>query len=301
MMEPKVTIGVCARNCEGFIKDALESVAIQDFSHELMEMIVVDDGSEDGTLAVINSYVKKMDVQVKVFHQEWKGLGGSRNVVVDNACGEYIVWVDADMVLSKDFVRKQVEFMDKNPVIGIAKARYGILKDENLVGFLENIGYVAVDFIYGGKPVSRTLGTGGSIYRVSSIRQVGGFDARIRGVGEDMDVENRIRKASWILQLGSPAVFYERRRKSLSALWREAFWHGYGGSCVLLKNKEMLNLFFMTPLAGFLIGTWYATVAYKMTYQKLVFLLPFEYAFKRIAWCFGFLEAQLIRRQWPKD
>jgi glycosyltransferase involved in cell wall biosynthesis len=265
----------------------------QDFPHELVEIVFVDDGSVDETFSIITSYVAKMDMKVKVFHHEWRGLGPSRNVVVDNANGSYIIWVDGDMMLPKDHVRKQVEFIDQNPMIGIAKAKMGVLDEENFVGFLESIGYVAADHIYGGRPTSRALGTGGAIYRVDAVRQIGGFDASIKGGGEDIDAESRVRKAGWLLYLGSPAVFYEHHRSSLKSIWDEGFWWGHGASRVFWKNKKMFALHKMNPIASLLAGAWYATVAYKVTHRKTVFLLSFQYALKMLAWCLGFIKGQM--------
>jgi len=292
-MKPLVTVGVCVRNSASTIREAVESITVQDFPHESMEIIFVDDGSEDTTLAIIRWYAARVDMDTKVFHQSWQGLGISRNLVVDNARGRYIVWVDGDMILPADHVRKQVEFMEPHPEVGIAKARYGVPVGENLISFLENISYVAVDQLYDGKPVSKTLGTGGSIYRVEAIRQVGGFDKNISGVGEDMDAEHRTRAAGWLLYRGSPAVFFERRRKSLVAVWRESFWHGHGGHLTFRKNRRVFSIYKMTPLVAFVAAVLYANVAYKTMRKKIVFLLPLQYTFKSIAWLFGFMSGQL--------
>ena len=293
-MKTMVTIGVCVRNSVTTVREAIESIICQDFPHELMEVIFVDDGSEDDTLSIIQEYVSRMDIEAKVFHTSWRGLGAARNLVVKNAKGKYIIWVDGDMILPKDHVRKQVEFMEQNPTVGVAKARYGIYPQKNLVGALEDIGYLAVDFKYGGEVIgSRALGTGGSIYRVKAIRQVGGFDDYITGVGEDLDAEHRIRNAGWILYRATPALFYERRRNTWKDLWNEGFWHGYGGHYVLRKDRGIFALYKMNPLAGFLAGAWYSTIAYRITYRKMAFLLPLQYAFKRIAWCFGFVKGQI--------
>ena len=286
------------RNCEASIKEAIDSVLDQDFQHELMEVIFVDDGSEDRTLSIILDYITRMGIEAKVFHSEWKGLGSARNVVVDNASGDYIVWVDGDMILPRDHVRKQVEFMQQNPTVGIAKARHGTCLGENLVGALENIAFQVVDFKYGGKVASvRALGTGGSIYRVKAIRQVGGFDDHISGVGEDMDAEYRIKDAGWLLYRASPALFYERHRKTWRDLWDQGFWYGYNGHYILGKDKGLISLYKMTPLAGFVAGAWYSTIAYKLLRRKWVFLLPIQYAFKRVAWCLGFAKGQIDGRK----
>lgn len=295
--KPIVSIGVCVRNCEASVKEAIDSVLDQDFPHECMEVIFVDDGSTDRTFAVIQGYASKMDMRAKVFHTEWKGLGAARNLAVDNTTGDYIIWVDGDMILPRDHVKKQVEFMQQNPTVAIAKARYGTCPEENLVGLLENIAFQAVDFRYPGRVRSRVLGTGGSIYRVKAIRQVGGFDDQISGVGEDADAEYRVRKAGWVLYRATPAVFYERRRKTWRALWDEGFWHGYGGHRILRKNSRTITFYKMSPPVGFVAGVWYSIIAYKFTGRKRIFLLPLQYAFKRMAWCFGFVKGQIDGRK----
>jgi len=295
MSKPVVTIGICVKNNSRTLAKAIESIILQDFPNELMEVIFVDDGSTDDSLSIINRYLKRLDMRVKVFHHEWRGLGFSRNFVVDKAEGTYIIWVDGDMILPADHVRKQVAFMEKNPNVGIAKAKYGILNNEKPLAFLDNVSYVAVDFIFGGRLTDRPLGTGGSIYRMKAIRMVGGFNINISGVGEDMDIEYRVRKAGWLLFLGTPAVFYEQRRTSLAHMWQEASWHGRGGHDILRKEGEIFAFYKNTPVAGFFAGLWYATVAYNITRRKLVFLLPLQYAFKRIAWCWGFLKGQIAK------
>jgi len=292
-VKPKVTIGVCVKNSAATLCEAIESIICQDFPHELMEVIFVDDGSHDETLPIIESYVPKMDMSVKVFHHEWRGLGPSRNLVVNEARGDYIIWVDGDMVLPKDHVWKNVEFMECSPTIGIGKARPMIYSGKSLVGILENAVYVAAYFKYGKKATSRTFGTGGSIYRVKAIRQIGGFDVNIRGVGEDLDAEHRTREAGWLTYMGTPAMFYERPRRTLKDLWLEGFWHGYGGRHMFRKNKNALALHEMTPMAGFLAGVWYSTIAYGLIRRKIVFLLPIQYTFKRLAWCLGFVKSQV--------
>lgn len=288
MSRPIVTIGVCVRNSASTIHETIKSIMSQDYSHELMEVIFVDDGSQDNTLKIIRSYAPKMDMKVKIFHHKWKGLGYSRKVVVDNACGDYIIWVDGDMILPSDFVSKQVKFMETHREVCIGKGRYTLYNTDSLVAYLENL-----SAIVGLKNLRKNayvpLGTGGSIYRVKAIKKVGGFNEALKGVGEDMDIELRVIKAGWKLSLTS-AFFYERRRERWYDLWREYFWHGYGGSKIINRIKESRRVVckFFLPVAILTIIS-QAIMAYKMTHKKAVFLLPFHWIFKRIAWLTGFL------------
>ena len=286
---PKVTIGICVKNGAVTIADAIESLIKQDFPHKFMEAIFVDDGSEDNTLSVIQRYIPKLDMQVRLFHHQWKGLGVSRNVVVDNAAGDYIIWVDSDMTLAPDFVSRQVEFMKHNSETGVGKGQYGICAQDSWVGDLENVEFVVAHFRRREKTNSVPFGTGGSIYRVKAIRQVGGFDKHIKGSGEDVDAEFRLKTAGWQLAATS-AVFYERRRGTWKSLWSEYFWHGKDSSNFFDKNRQMVHSYSLWPPALIAIELFRMIMAYKLTHRKVVLLLPIHYIFKRTAWFLGFVK-----------
>lgn len=268
----------------------------QGFPHELMEVIFVDDGSEDATLSIIERYASKMDMQVKIFHHNWRGLGPSRNVVIENANGEFIIWVDGDMVLPRNHVQKQVKFMETNPDVGVAKARYGFLPDDNLVATLENLPYI-INNNDASKTESKYPGTGGSIYRVEAIRQIGGFDNRLTGVGEDQDAAYRIKEAGWLIAR-SDAVFFEMREQNWRDLWRKYYWYGYGNYFLYRKNKSIFKLCMMIPFVGLLAGLLYSFLSYKLVGKAIVFLLPLHYFFKKTAWFFGFLHAYFTDNFW---
>lgn len=246
LQKPEVTIGVCVKNSEKSIANAVKSINDQDFPHELMEIIFVDDGSNDKTLSIINRHTLELDLKCRVFHHDWKGLGYSRNVVVNNAKGKYIVWVDGDTSLLRNFVSKQVEFMDKNPKVGIAKGRYRIKESTSVVAYLQNVEALVELIALEQRPLSKPLGTGGSIYRVEAIRKIGGFNDKITGVGEDMDVEYRIGSSGWMLQV-TTAEFYENRRNNWKELWKEYFWHGAGGRSIFNRVNPHSMLYRMFP------------------------------------------------------
>jgi glycosyltransferase involved in cell wall biosynthesis len=295
-MNPKVTIGVCVRNSAATLRDAIESIIAQDYPHELMEVIFVDDGSEDETLSIINSYIPKMDMKVKVFHHGWKGLGYSRNVVVNNAEGKYIIWVDGDMILPPDHIRKHIDFMEKNPEVGIAKARHSMLNAKNIIEVLENIPFILYD-LKDGSLDSKLPGTGGAIFRINAIRRVGGFDSKLRGTGEDQDIAFRIKNAGWLIKR-STAIFYEKRAQTWKEIWKKWFWYGFGDYYLYCKNRNIFSPLGMNPITGLIRGFLLITDAYRIIHRKFVLLLPFNLSFKMLAWCVGFTKGYKNRRKY---
>ncbi|MCD6241872.1 glycosyltransferase [Candidatus Bathyarchaeota archaeon] len=288
---PLVTVGVCVRNCATTVGGAIKSIIAQDYPHECMEVLIVDGCSTDGTLSIIKKHIKGTDMKVRVFRED-KGLGYARQIVVDNAHGKYIVWVDGDMILPKDFVRKQVEFMEKNPKVGIGRAMYGIWPELGPIAYLENIPFVVESFRSRKAVPLGICGTEGAIYRLDAIRQVGGFDINIKGAGEDTELAQRVLASGWAAQV-TPAFFYELCKESWKGLWDQYAWWGRGGHYLFHKNRDVSMLLKMSPLGGLMAGILRFPLAYKLTRRKLLFLLPFHYTFKRLAFCYGFTKAHL--------
>ncbi len=295
-MKPIVTVGVCVRNSAATLREAIDSILIQDYPHELMEVIFVDDGSEDETLSIIKSYVPKIDMKVRVFHHKWKGLGHSRNVVIANAEGDFVLWVDGDMALSRDFVGKLLNFMKQHPKVGIVKGKQTLQSGGNMLATLEGYSRAAgrmVDY-QSERARSKSLGTGGSMYRIEAIRQLGGFDEKLKGYGEDQDIEIRVRTNGWSLAT-TDAEFsdYEKYGLAWRDLWTRYWLRGYYTHYFLHKNPGTLRHYKMFPPAAFLSGIISANTLFRLTCQKAVFLLPFQNLFKMSAWYIGFIKSRL--------
>lgn len=280
------TIGLCVKNAEATIKEAVNSIVDQDFPPELMEIVIVDGCSQDKTLSLTNECLSGTTIKKRVFSEN-NGLGFARQIVVDNASGKYILWVDGDIVLSKNYVKQQVNFMEQHPSVGIAVGSFDILPGDNWVAALENIGYVIDSSRHQGRSTSKLLGTEGSIFRVKAIRQVDGFDRNIKGAQEDIDIAYRIKKAGWQLRITN-AVFYERQKRTWKSLWKQHCWYGYGLHFVQHKNKGR-NLFLDRSVDRIP----FSFLAYKLTHRKVVFLLPLNFIFKKTALLFGFAKAHM--------
>lgn len=90
---PKISVLIPAYNVERYLPKCLDSVLSQTF--ENFEVILIDDGSTDGTGKICDDYAAK-DSRIKVYHQDNKGISATRNLCLQYATGEYIQFVDSD-------------------------------------------------------------------------------------------------------------------------------------------------------------------------------------------------------------
>lgn len=109
-MKPLVSILIPAYNAGEWLGDTLRSVLAQ--SWERIEVIVVDDGSRDNTLAVARSFESD---RVRVFTQDNQGAAATRNRAFSLCKGDYIQWLDADDLLSPDKIARQMALLEQYP------------------------------------------------------------------------------------------------------------------------------------------------------------------------------------------
>jgi Glycosyl transferase family 2 len=116
MIAPTVSVVMSVFNGQQFLREAVESILAQSF--DKFEFIVIDDGSTDGSGAILDSY-QRSDPRVRIVHQENRGLIESLNRGCGLARCEYIARMDADDIAVRDRLRWQVDFMERHPEVGV--------------------------------------------------------------------------------------------------------------------------------------------------------------------------------------
>lgn len=96
----KISVILPVFNEEKYIKATLDSIINQSFTD--FEVIVVDDGSTDGTLKIVEETFKDSSIPHKIIHQENRGVSSARNRGISLSCGEYIVFLDGDDYILTD-------------------------------------------------------------------------------------------------------------------------------------------------------------------------------------------------------
>jgi glycosyltransferase involved in cell wall biosynthesis len=114
MKRPLVSVILPVYNGAKTIRRAVESILSQTYTN--FEFIIINDGSADGTPGIVASF---HDERMKVLHQENRGLVASLNRGIKEAARKYIARMDADDFAMPNRLKKQVEFMENNPTIGV--------------------------------------------------------------------------------------------------------------------------------------------------------------------------------------
>jgi len=114
-------------NVEEYLEKSLDSILNQ--SYKEYEFIIVDDGSKDNSLGIIKRYSSKFK-NFKFISQDNKGVSAARNIALENAEGEYILFVDSDDFLEKDMIEKIISTA-LNTKADIVISNYYLFYDEN--------------------------------------------------------------------------------------------------------------------------------------------------------------------------
>ncbi len=112
-MNKEVSIIIPTYNAEKYISDCIESVLSQTYSN--IEVIIIDDGSTDKTSVICKEYQKK-DERINYYFQNNSGVSKARNFGIELAEGKYIVFIDADDMISCTYIEQLVYIFDNENI-----------------------------------------------------------------------------------------------------------------------------------------------------------------------------------------
>ena len=110
-MSAKVTIVVPVYNTKNYLEECVHSLTGQTYRE--IEILLVDDGSTDGS-SILCDALANSDERIRVIHKENGGAATARNLGIDEAKGEYVMFLDSDDWLDTDAVEALVQYADKN-------------------------------------------------------------------------------------------------------------------------------------------------------------------------------------------
>lgn len=206
-------------NGERFIAASLASVRAQTYQN--LEIIVVDDGSIDSSVDIVQS-IMAQDDRIRLIRQENRGVAAARNAGIANASGDYVAPIDSDDVWFSDKISRQIDTMlAANPIIGLVYAwSASIDADGNLMGGVNASQHqddVFVELLFG-----NFIGNGSApLIRRECLDVIGGYDeefARLDATGcEDRDLYLRIAERFRFAVVKKVLIGYRHHENNMSS------------------------------------------------------------------------------------
>jgi len=277
--ELRISVIVTTKNNENTIEDCLKS--IKDQSLKAFELIVVDNFSSDSTLKISKEFSKK------VFSMGPE-RSAQRNFGVKKSGGNYVFFVDSDMVLNKHVIRDCVNLIDNNNLIKIIT-----IPERSIgVGFwskckaLERSYYKNINWMEAARFFNKKL-----------FEKSGGFDEKL-SAGEDFDLSQKISHNSHNYSSGriNSEIIHNEQQLSLTKTLKKKFY--YGKFISNYQNKAHNNKLFKlqaSPVQRYLL--------YFSDYRKLfsnpivgigmIFMKNLEFIFGGFGYMIGLLQNKL--------
>jgi len=280
-----VTICIPAYNEEDTIADTIKAVLASNYPKELLEVIVVNDGSIDRTSEIAKQF------PVIVLDKKNEGTKAAAvNYGLKHAKNELFGVVDADSYPEPDALLKVVSFFD-DAEVGAATTCVRVKNKEVLLGKLQNIEYTLIAWVRKLLEfINSVYVTPGplSVYRKKIIDDIGGFDHNI--LTEDIEIAWGVLRRKWKIKMCLSARAYTTVPETLKGWWKQRLRWDIGGIQTFLKHRDvigksnygMLGVFvspffastFVLSLVGF--GVWVYLISTKLTQSVFRWLYSVE-------------------------
>lgn len=253
-INPRISVIVPVYNAEKFIPRCISSVLSQ--SYQDLELLLVDDGSTDGSLQICNM-MAGTDERIKVLHKENGGVTSARRMGVECSRGEFICFVDADDMLAADALEIMMGQMreDVDIVVGGESDNKTITGNQYVDLLLQKV---------------TTLALWGKLYRKNIVISSGAMDICPEiNIGEDHLANVKMALISDKVVCISAIVY--SYIDNASSVWRTRSWS--------LEYEEMLRMEMKAVLSdkiGQFSESWYKFQLY-IIYDLIVHRVKFSY------------------------
>jgi GT2 family glycosyltransferase len=223
---PRMSVVVCSYNGARTIRDCLEGLLRLQYPD--YEVIVVDDGSTDGTAAIAEEYGFRLIRTVN------RGLSRARNTGLGAATGDIVAYIDDDARPDPHWLSYLAAEFLRTKHVGVGGPNIAPPGDGAIAECVANAPGGPVHVLLSDREAEHIPGCN-MAFRKEALEAIGGFDPRFRAAGDDVDVCWRLQARGWTLGFSPAAMVWHHRRNSLRAYWRQQC--GYGKAEALLEGK----------------------------------------------------------------
>ena len=239
---PPVTIIVPCWNEESTVAGTLDSLRALDYPKELLQVIVVNDGSTDGTQAVLEAYHREHP-EVTVLTKENGGKHTALNAGIAIARGEIVGCLDADSFVAENALREIVKYFDDSEAMAVTPS-VRVWKPEGVIQRMQEAEYDMSIFLQKALAMLGALTvTPGpfSFFRTRVFKELGGY--RHAHSTEDMEYAMRMQKAGYKIVNAHTARVFTKTPKTIKTLYKQRRRWTYG---FLANARDYRELFFKT-------------------------------------------------------
>lgn len=202
---PAISVAMSVYNNAPFLRAAIDSILAQTFGD--FEFLIVDDGSTDGSGAIIDACAAA-DPRVRAIHQENRGLVASLNRMIEEARAPLIARMDGDDICMPERFARQVAFLDENPDFGVVGAWATSIDEQGRNcddgGLDQPTTWDGFRDALWGKPL---MCHPAATLRTDVLRRVGGYRALYRHC-EDYDLWLRLAEVTKLCSLPERLILY---------------------------------------------------------------------------------------------
>ncbi|MCM1332844.1 MAG: glycosyltransferase [Bacteroides sp.] len=119
---PLVSLIIPVYNVDRYLDACLDSVSRQSYPN--IEVVIVDDGSTDGSAAICDAWSEECRFRTAVYHNDNNGVAAARNFGLDHCHGDFVAFLDSDDVIGPDYVSRLVELMQSVPDADVAMTSF---------------------------------------------------------------------------------------------------------------------------------------------------------------------------------
>jgi len=218
-----VSVIVPVYNVKLYLEHCLVSISAQSYNN--LEIILVDDGSTDGSGDICETYAKS-DSRCVVIHQENQGLWAARNTGQKIAKGDFIMFVDSDDYIHVDMIKCMYESLKQNSQCGFAMCKYKpteYFDEDTHFNFDLNYRILSTEQVFGVGDEGLVYVVWNKLYRRSLIE---GLFARNYPIAQDVDYNSRIYVRLEYAVFVEHEFYFWMQRKS-SATHKSDYWYSF--------------------------------------------------------------------------
>lgn len=242
---PFISVLVCSYNGSATIRDTMEGLLKVDYPN--FEVIVVNDGSKDNIIDIVNEYPFKLVTTPN------RGLSSARNTALKHANGEIVAYIDDDAYPDPQWLRYLAYAYQTTSHAGIGGPNIAPDDDGPIATCVANAPGGPVHVLLTDEIAEHIPGCNMS-FRRDVLLEIGGFDPTYRAAGDDVDICWRVQHTGRTIGFHPSALIWHHRRNSLKAYWKQQ--KGYGKAEALLEAKwtEKYNRFGHLSWSGIIYG-----------------------------------------------